>query len=340
MEDKSMNTSREHLKLRSHAELEEGKQPELPPLNTPQGRGWRMRRGRGPARRLMLLTLVLALGAAAWYVPGLRQYLEVFSQIPAVRESMTSLQEGFEVVRNDVRRWAAEQDALKEHLAALDAKVTTGIDAARRQASALSAAMEQRLAERLEARAGRIDRRIEELDSVRTAEGSRVARLEEEMVHLRHSVARLDDRMLSVDGVPRQLAGLERRIDENESDLRRTESRLEEEEQVGSKRFDFELPKASTRQLAPGIVAHLTRTNVKFQRYDGWLRLVEEGRTLWIRDQSILQPLIFYEGAGNGQHEFVVTRLSGDTAIGYLKIPQEADGHWSLSLLGRSRAGE
>ena len=87
-------------------------------------------------------------------------------------------------------------------------------------------------------------------------------------------------------------------------------------------RVDFEVSKDQTREVAPGITLTLSNLNVSYQRVEGRMHVIPDGRILWIRGQSIQQPLAFYTLKDDRHYELVLTRVSKDSAIGYVLMPK------------------
>ena len=50
--------------------------------------------------------------------------------------------------------------------------------------------------------------------------------------------------------------------------------------------------------------------------------MIPDGRILWIRGQGIQQPVRFYSHKDERPYELVFTRVSKDSAVGYLLMPR------------------
>lgn len=80
------------------------------------------------------------------------------------------------------------------------------------------------------------------------------------------------------------------------------------------KAVNFTIPVHHSRVLAPGISLGITDTGDG--RVNGWMWLMPDRRTVWLRDQNVHDPLVFYS-AGK-RHEVTITAVARDTASGYL----------------------
>jgi sortase A len=86
------------------------------------------------------------------------------------------------------------------------------------------------------------------------------------------------------------------------------------------RRVSFSVPMNHSRQLAPGISLGVTATDTSRQRMDGWMWLMPDRRTVWLRDQGIKGPCVFYGYADGKRRELVITRVTSDSVMGYLML--------------------
>jgi len=88
--------------------------------------------------------------------------------------------------------------------------------------------------------------------------------------------------------------------------------------QATSRRVIFNVPMNHSRQLAPGISVGVTATDTGRQQMDGWMWLIPDRRTVWLRDQGIQSPRVFYGYKDGRRRELVITRVTPDSVMGYL----------------------
>ena len=88
---------------------------------------------------------------------------------------------------------------------------------------------------------------------------------------------------------------------------------------VEAKRVSFEIGRNHSRQLAPGISMGVTDTNVYRHRVDGWMWVMPDRRTIWLRDHNEREPVVFYGHADGRMHELVITSVTRNSVKGYLR---------------------
>jgi sortase A len=88
---------------------------------------------------------------------------------------------------------------------------------------------------------------------------------------------------------------------------------------IGARRVPFEVSMNHSRQLAPGISIGLTRADAERKTVDGWMWVMPERRTIWLRDHSTRQPIIIY-GAGGEKREIVIDSVTRSSMRGYLVL--------------------
>jgi len=87
------------------------------------------------------------------------------------------------------------------------------------------------------------------------------------------------------------------------------------------KRVGFEVIKGHSRQLVPGVSIGLTQTDVASSRVDGWMWVMPDRRTIWLRDQRTREPVIFYGREDGKRREVVISSVTPSSMKGYLLLP-------------------
>jgi hypothetical protein len=72
------------------------------------------------------------------------------------------------------------------------------------------------------------------------------------------------------------------------------------------------------RQLAPGISLGIDDTDADGRLVNGWLWVMPDRRTIWLRDQPAQEPVIFYQGGE--RRELLITSITSTSATGYLRL--------------------
>jgi sortase A len=94
---------------------------------------------------------------------------------------------------------------------------------------------------------------------------------------------------------------------------------------AAAKRVAFAVSRDHSRQLAPGISVGLTDTDEVTREVNGWLWVMPDRRTIWLRALHVGEPLIFYGGADGKRRELVITSVARSTMAGYLLVPADRD---------------
>ena len=85
-------------------------------------------------------------------------------------------------------------------------------------------------------------------------------------------------------------------------------------------RVSFNVSKNHSRTLAPGISLGVSQTDVICHCLDGWMWLMPDRRTIWLRDQSVREPVVFYSQKDGKTHELVITNVANGSVTGYLRV--------------------
>ena len=88
-------------------------------------------------------------------------------------------------------------------------------------------------------------------------------------------------------------------------------------------KLDFSLTEKHSRQLAPGISFGVTTTDASAGTVNGWMWVMPDRRTIWVRNQSVQDP-IFFTQDGNTR-ELLITGVTGNSVSGCLLLPRPDD---------------
>lgn len=269
--------------------------------------------------------LGVGLGATAWYAnsrigdqDGLIGELRGWpAAVSAVRQRVVAAEQRLADLPKDF-------DALHGRLTGLDSKVTAGLARTQKESREMGSSLRKEIASvrsGVSAQEQASAARIRELESQQQAQVTRTAQLEREVARLNTQVAGLRGDLNSAsDGHARETAALRQ-------DLQRTTGRVEQVASFGNRaRTRFEATPGKTVEIAPGLLLHISKVDVRYRRFAGWLQLVNDSaRFLWLRDQSVLQTVPFYTGKQALRHDLVVTDLSPGGVTGYLIFPTQSE---------------
>lgn len=263
-------------------------------------------RGLWAAFAILLLALV---GASAYGYVSLQKQNVQLSQIPDVMASVSLMSGRMAAAEASLREMSTDWQGVQAAYAELDRKVNSRLGSARKYSEKLIAQMESRVQTRMDARAAGLEGRIRQLQSEQQADRTRLAQLRDELANVQAEIASVQNQ------TDRDVNRLNERVAANEQEIFGLNEELE------PWRVDFEVVKKRVHELAPGISLNVTGTDVRRQQFSGWIRYVPDGRTLWVRGQGVQQPVTFYNKQGDEMYELVVTRVSKDSAVGYMLLP-------------------
>ena len=298
----------------------------LPPLESGD---WRQRRRRKKIALGLTALLLLALagmGATRYGYPTWQKYTHQLAEIPGLRDSLAGFAKRVDIAEEKLRAWAGDRDSLQERMQKLETKMSHGLQLARKQSQELIIQSQHRMQAEIDRRAEMMQARLDRLESSHESERARMARLEADVTAVRQDLSReiaagRQDASRDLARVDQQLAGLDRQVDRG----RRNVDALTW--QLDRRRVDFEITKNHSRELAPGISLGVTRTDIGYRRFDGWLWLLPDRRTVWVRGQGAQQPVVFYSKQDGRPRELVITHVTKNSVVGYLLLPaQSASG--------------
>lgn len=256
-------------------------------------------------------------GGALYLYPRLAEY---GSQLNGLHGALAGIRERMGETERRVGELSPEIESFKANLAdagrRLEQKLNSGMEQARKSTQDLAASLRREMLEAIGAQEKAADLRFRDLEARQQTEAMRSARLEQQVAQLN-----------------RQLAGLTQDVDDKRNASARESEVLRNQVQQADNRLDrvssfqdrprerFEVSRGKSERIAPGIYLHVTRTDPRYRRYQGWLQVVNDGKIVWLRDKSVLEAVTFHAGQRNGQYDLVVTALNQGGVAGYLILP-------------------
>jgi chaperonin cofactor prefoldin len=228
-----------------------------------------------------------------------------------------------------VRSWTSEREAWAKRLNKVEARVDGTLRAARKDAEEIAARTEQRVQAQLDERTTNLQAKVDRIQSAEQSVDARLSSMqgqlsqmqaanEQEVERLREEVRQAREAgNATLAGLDRQIARVDQRSDESRSDLESLHRRVDRE------RIGFEVAVNRDRELAPGVNLDVSHTDISHQRFDGWVSLMPDRRTIWIHGRGLQQPLVFYNQGDDRPRELVVTRVTKYSVVGYVVEPKE-----------------
>jgi sortase A len=113
-------------------------------------------------------------------------------------------------------------------------------------------------------------------------------------------------------------------LSQTEQEVTETPQQTAVERKPGIQRMTFEVSKNHSQQLSPGISLGVTGIEPADLRVNGWIWLMPDRRTIWLRDHSAHEPVVFYGYQDGKRRELVITRVTKNSITGYVLVPRVA----------------
>ncbi len=280
------------------------------------------------------LVLALAIAAGAWYAyPALKRHDAALAQFASVQKVVDALGDQAKQADEKIQSWAQnstnDRQDLRDQIAklgqGLGQRMQSGIEATRKQARESSAELLRDVQARIDNQIKSVETRLAHLESSSDTDQTRVADLQRDLGQVRRDMAKQAGeltamrRQLDENGVSheRQLASLK----EGEANDRRDVNMIAQK--LSTQRVYFEVTKNHSRELAEGVSLGVTGTDIRYRRVDGWMWVMPDRRTIWLRGQGAQEPVVFYGVKDGKKRELVITNVTKNSVTGYLILPLE-----------------
>lgn len=277
-----------------------------------------------------VIVLAAVIAGLAWYAyPILKNHDSSLAKLTGIEPMVSILIGEMKSAKSDLSDLSARHEDLRQQMDKLGRDMRTRLESARRQTSDATTAMLRHVESEIDLQVSGLRTRVGSLESSRDNEQLRVASLQQELNQVRGDLARQSEELAAtrrqMDGnsatTDQRLAGLQQSEQRNRDDVDRITNVLAVE------RVTFEVSKGHSRELAPGISMGLTGTDVPFHRVNGWMWFMPDRRTIWLRGQSVQEPVIFYGLEDGKKRELVITHVTSHSVVGYLILPKAANAN-------------
>jgi chaperonin cofactor prefoldin len=274
-----------------------------------------------------LLLLALTVGGGGWYAyQALQRHDMAPTQFPVVQKVVDAIGDQVKQTDHKLASWADDQQSLRDQIAKLGQKMEVQVARVTTQAQVSSAEMYRRVQAQIDDRLQRVDTRLTRIESSSEIEQTRVAELQRELAEMRSQAGRQADDLAAIRSKmdessatnQRQLAGLQQSEEADRHDVDTIEHKL------AVHRVDFEVTKNHSRELAEGISLGVTSTDVAHRYVSGWMWVMPDRRTIWLKNQNASQPVVFYSHADGKRRELVINNVTKGSVTGYLLLPGES----------------
>ncbi len=266
----------------------------------------------------LILLLTLTVAGTCWFL-GQRQDQQErqLTRLPAVQTSFDGLKARVDVAENNLRNWSDRWSVFDTRLAKIEKGagnvMTTAKDRTAKIIGDLEARVDARLAN-FDQQASVVNTRLDQLESANRFQRAEFDRVRREMADSRHEVADLRS------DTSQDLHELRASNDQTADRLDGRLGVLEKDHR--DQRIDFEISQNRSQPLVPGVTVSVESTDVEHQRYNGWVWLAQDRRTVWVRNQDAQVPVMIYPKAGGPPLRLVVNQVNHGDVVGYLLIPE------------------
>jgi sortase A len=95
-----------------------------------------------------------------------------------------------------------------------------------------------------------------------------------------------------------------------------------EANRIGERRVPFEVFENHSRELARGISIGLSGTDPYSQSVTGWMWIMPDRRTIWLRNQRAQDAIVFFGHDDGKLRKLVITSVGARSVKGYLLVPE------------------
>lgn len=280
-----------------------------------------------PVLSAALIVLLAAVAGTVWYAyPIMNRYGASLTRLFGMEPVISALSDQMKKVDSSFTDLTARQEDLRQQVDKLGRDTHARLEAARKQTGDATSVMMDRIGAEIGGQVTALATRVSNLESSRDSEQTRIAGLQQDLNQVRTEMARQSEQLVAtrrqIDGnsaaTEQQLASLKESADRKRGDVDRIANSLAVE------RVGFEATKGHGTGLAPGISLELTGTDVAYRRASGWGWFMPDRRTIWIRQQNVQEPVVFYGLADGQKRELVITQVVKNSVAGYLILPKGA----------------
>jgi hypothetical protein len=277
-------------------------------------------RGKSVALWIIVVILAVVLGALVYY--GYRtvktQDLRI-TQIFGNQGTLSTLSQRADTAETKLHDLAGDWQGMGQRVTKLEGRVAADIKETRRYAETLTQQLHQQMTAEMESRTSPLDARLRQVESEQADQRAQMSQVE---ANVKQDISAVREEN------GRDLSGLRQQEETNARGVSAISQKLERE------RIDFELAKGQTKELVPGISLRIRGMNPAYQRYHGSLWLLQDHRTVWLRDQSVHEPVRFFHKDGGEPYELVVTDVTKMAVVGYLLAPVKPEAA-AAALVGQ-----
>jgi hypothetical protein len=289
---------------------------------------WESTRRRHGFFTVAMVLLAAGLAGLAWYAyPILQRHETSLARLAGIEKTVGSVQQDVRNTDSRLADWSSRQEELRERVDKFTRETRARLESSGKQATAAATAMAHRIQAQVDEQLTGIRKEVANVKSAQESDQTRIASLQQELTQVRTEVGRQSEELAAT---RRQLNGDRVSANQQISNLRDGQQRDRRDvdsiaANLAVERIDFEISKGHSQQLTPGVSLGLTGTDTRYRRVSGWMWVMPDRRTIWLRNQSAQEPVIFYGLNDGKKRELVITQVAKNSVAGYLILPKTAD---------------
>jgi chaperonin cofactor prefoldin len=275
-------------------------------------------------RAFAWVILAFAIGAVAWYAyPSVKRYQAQFTQFAGAQKMIDGIGDQVKQTDAKIETWASDQQGLRDQIARLRTVTRAQLDAAAKHAEESSQQIYERIQAQIDERFGGVQARLDRVESSGATGQARIDALQSELDQTRRDLAKQAVDLAAVRQEAEQTGAIHERqlatLQATGENARRDVDALQQK--LAVRRVDFEVPRSHSRELAAGISLNITRTDAARRTISGWISVLPDRRTIWLKSQNTEQPVIFYGSQDGQKRELVITNVTQNSVVGFLLLP-------------------
>ncbi len=282
---------------------------------------------------VMLIVFAAGLGWLAWRAyPEIQRHETSIQRLPGVQASLAALDQRLSDSDSKLANWWRSQEDLRVQLDRSSHDLRTRIDATGKKANDAAAAMFERVQQQLANQVDGIKTRLAKLESSRDSDQAQIAKLQQELGQVRSQLAE------QARDQANELAAVRGQVDQNASTSEQQLTGLQQTQQhdrkdfdtytdkVAMRRVEFEVAKNHSTEVLPGISVGVDTTDVSFQKTSGWVWIMPDRHTVWLRQLKVQEPVLLNATPDGRRRELVITRVNKNSVVGYVVVPAADSG--------------
>jgi hypothetical protein len=301
--------------------------------------------------------LAIAIVGMAWYAyPMLKTHDASLHNLPGLTQTVDNIGDRLREAESKAADSSNGQRSLRDQVNDLSRNLRARIETVSKQASQSAEEAYHKLQARIDTeiqaqteRLANVNERVSRLESSRDADQVQIAQLKQqlnqvrEQSELREQAAQRGTAQQSSDlaqvrqqmeenrsGETQELAGLKREQDRDRRNINAVS------DQIAVRKIPFEATKNRSSDLGEGISLYIDNTNTAYRRVSGYMWIASDRRNIWLRNQSVQEPVIFYGYQDGQKRELVLTNVTKNSVTGYLVLPKATN---QTAKLGSADAG-